>query len=133
MTALFTDGTAPSLTDIKKILETIRLPFITEEYEIQDIIAQTLVAHKIHYIKEYKLAPRNRIDFFLPGTGIGIEVKKKKPNYTQTYNQLSRYTSFPEIGGILLVVERTLTGLPPSINNKPCQVIGLNRLWGVAI
>jgi hypothetical protein len=47
------------------VLKNLQLNLITEEFTLQDIIAQQLEEAQIPYIKEYKLAPRNRIDFLL--------------------------------------------------------------------
>ncbi|WP_196606551.1 hypothetical protein [Pectinatus frisingensis] len=122
-----------TLDKMKNILESVRVSAVTEEIELQNIIAQILSDNSIPFAKEYRLGPRNRIDFFIPDIGIGIEVKKGKPHYRQVYQQLCRYCNFDNLTGIILVVERNLTGIPAEINNKPCVVIGLNRLWGIAI
>ncbi len=86
---------------------------------------------QISFEKEYRLAPRNRIDFFIDG-GIGLEVKRGKPNKTRVTKQLQRYASFEDIKAIVLVVDRTVD-IPNEINGKKCILFGLNRLWGVAL
>lgn len=116
---------------MKNAFETLRISIIAEEYDLQRIIADKLKQHNIPFIKEYRLDPRNRIDFF--SNGIGIEIKKGKPNREKVHQQLYRYTAFEEIQGIVLVIERNVVGIPLEINQKPCLVIGLNRLWGIAI
>lgn len=118
------------MQDLRELLEDLRISIIDEEFDLQRIIADSLKKH-FSYIKEYKLGPRNRIDFFVDG--IGIEIKKGKPNRAAVHNQLARYADFEEIKGIILVVERNVVGIPSEINQKPCCVIGLNRLWGIAI
>ncbi|MTI83461.1 MAG: hypothetical protein FH756_06035 [Firmicutes bacterium] len=109
----------------------IRVSVVSDEYRLQDIIAAKLDEYGIHYDKEYKLAPRSRIDFLAAG-GIGIEVKKGKPYSRQVIDQLAKYTSFPEIKTVILVVERNLD-IPKEINGKPCYSFGLNKLWGIAL
>lgn len=109
----------------------MRVPVIAEEYDLQNRIAETLKKNGIPFQREYRLGPRNRIDFLIHG-GIGLEVKKRKPNRIQVINQLTRYATSDEINAIILVIERSMD-LPKTINDKPCYSIGLNKLWGVAL
>lgn len=117
--------------DVLKALKNIRGNVIFEEYRLHEMIAELLEKAGIPFKKEYKLAPRNRIDFLVDG-GTGIEVKKGKPNRTQVNKQLERYVSFDEIKSVILVVERNVN-IPYEINGKKCVLFGLNRLWGVAL
>lgn len=112
-------------------LSDMRINIIRDEFELQAIISNCLDHANIPYSREYKLAPRNRIDFMVVG-GTGIEVKKGKPYSRQVINQLERYTIFPEIKAIILVVERNLD-IPRVINGKMCYSFGLNKLWGIAL
>ena len=114
-----------------KALQLIRVNLVRDEFLLQNIIAKALDNAEITYSKEHKLAPRNRIDFLVDG-GIGIEVKKGKPYTRQVIGQLERYTAFPEITAIILVVERNLD-MPKEINGKKCYSFGLNKLWGIAL
>lgn len=111
-------------------MKRIRTPLIREELTFHSLIKIELLASHIGYEHEVKLASRNRIDF-LTEHGIGIEVKKGKPNELQVLKQLSRYATFPEVKGIILVIERYMD-LPNELNGKPCISIGLNKLWGIA-
>lgn len=112
-------------------LQNIRINLVRDEFKLQNIIAQRFDQAGIGYDREYKLAPRNRIDFLVVG-GIGVEVKKGKPYRRQVVEQLERYTSFPEVNTMILVVERNLD-IPKEINGKKCYSIGLNKLWGIAL
>ncbi len=112
-------------------LRELRVGVVTEEYRMQELIADTLVRKDIPFQKEYRLASRNRIDFYIEG-GIGLEVKKGKPNRTAVTRQLERYASFGKIRALILVVERNVN-IPSRIMDKPCILFGLNRLWGVAL
>ncbi len=123
--------TEEELPRILNILSNIRTHIIKNEYNLQDIIASILKRNDIAFKKEYKLAHRNRIDFLL-ASGIGIEVKKGKPDRNQVIHQLERYASFNQINSIILVVERNLD-IPHEINGKRCVSFGLNKLWGVAL
>jgi hypothetical protein len=120
-----------SIEIIISALKELRVNAVFEEYELQDEIAKILKSHNISFIKEHKLGPRNRIDFFID-KGIGIEIKKGKPNRTKVIKQLERYASFNEISALILVIERSMD-IPRYINNKPCLSIGLNKQWGIAI
>ena len=112
-------------------LRELRIGVIPDEYKIQELIEDLLLRHEIPFQKEYRLAPRNRIDFYIEG-GIGLEVKRGKPNRAQVTKQLQRYASFEEIRTVILVVDRNVN-IPDSIRGKKCILFGLNRLWGVAL
>lgn len=122
---------AEAIKEILSALGRIRIGVTNSEFEIQQLIDEVLDEQGISYTKEYKLAPRNRIDFFID-SGIGIEVKRGKPNKTQVVRQLERYTSFDEIRAVILVVDRNVS-IPDKIKGKRCILFGLNRLWGVAL
>lgn len=117
--------------DILKALSSIRTAVIDDEYDLHQTIAEHLAAAAISFDREYRLGPRNRIDFFIPG-GTGIEVKKGKPARAQVIEQLDRYTRFTEIQTVIFVIERSLD-IPDELNGKPCICFPLNRLWGVAL
>lgn len=120
------------VNEVISILKNLRVNGIYEEYEIQNEIYKTFNQYSIDVIKEYKLGCKNRIDFFLPQQGIGIEVKKGKPGKKKVIDQLERYAVFKEITTLILVVERNMD-VPKMINGKPCFSIGLNKQWGIAL
>lgn len=124
---------------MEKIIQTLgklRINPVNEEYDLQNEIAKALRDAQIEFSKEYKLGKRNRVDFLTgsawDASGIAIEVKKGKPNKSQVIEQIQRYTSFPQVKGIILVVEKNLD-VPREINGKPCISFGLNKLWGIAL
>lgn len=117
--------------NVIKILQALRITGIYEEYEIQKEVAKVLGLNNIKFEKEYTLGPRNRIDFFLDN-GIGIEIKKGKPNRTKVINQLERYARFSKVTSLILIIERNMD-IPTTINDKPCFSIGLNKQWGIAL
>jgi hypothetical protein len=116
---------------VMQALKRIRTPVILDEFKLHRMIKLELGADGIDFHYEYKLAPRNRIDFLTISAGIGIEVKKGKPNEQQVWNQLERYLKFDEVKGLILVIERYMD-LPEEINGKPVRSIGLRKLWGIA-
>lgn len=120
-----------NIEDITRVLSSIRTPVIDDEYKLQTIISGCLEDAGIPFEREYRLGPRNRIDFLLPA-GIGIEVKKGKPARTLVVKQLERYTRFDRIQSIIFVIERSLD-IPGELNGKRCICFPLNRLWGVAL
>lgn len=109
------------------MLRNLRLHVIKEEIHIHNEIKSLLEKNHVDFTYEKKLGKGNRIDFLLDN-GIGIEVKKGKPNRTQVMKQLDRYSSFDSINETILVIERSID-LPNEINGKRCSVIALNKLW----
>lgn len=118
---------------IIQALSTLRVGKISVEYDLQNQIAAVLDKSEIKYQKEYKLGPRNRVDF-LTAAGIAIEIKKDKPNRRKLYEQVERYAAFDIVKSIIIVVETSIkTPLPPTINGKPCMVFGLQKLFGISL
>lgn len=119
------------MEQVLSALRELRIGVLPDEFQLQSCIEGVLYSHGIQYQKEYRLAPRNRIDFLLEG-GIGLEVKRGKPNKIKVLKQLERYAAFDEIAAMILVVDRTVH-IPTSVLGKRCILFGVNRLWGVAL
>lgn len=120
--------------DLSKVLDalrTLRIAAVDDEYSLQNQVAACLKNHDIRYIKEYRLASRCRIDFFVPG-GVGIEVKRGKPTKSNVVNQVRRYLQVSELNALVVLTERTLY-LPARVAGKPCLSVCLSKLWGVAL
>lgn len=114
-------------------IKQLRVGKISEEYELQAAIADIFNKSGIIYTKECRLGPGSRVDF-LTQSGVAVEVKKGKPNRTQLVNQINRYAEYPEIKAIVIVVETSLRiPVTRAANGKPCSVIGLQKLWGIAL
>ena len=111
-------------------LSAVRMPAQPEEYDIHAAVAEALAAAGLAYEHEYRLGPRNRIDFRVGR--VGIEVKKGRPATSQLTKQLRRYLESDALDGVVVVTQR-VTALPGTINGKPVHLISLNRLWGVAL
>lgn len=118
------------MEQIISALKRIRTQIVIDEYKLHQLIAKELSSAGIPFKHEVPLAPRNRIDF-LTANGIGIEAKKGKPNEQQVLKQLERYSSFEQVKGLILVIERYMD-LPEQINGKPVCSVGLRKLWGIA-
>ena len=93
---------------------------IGNEVEFQEGLARVFDLNSMLYIREHDLgAAFGRIDFFLPGACIGIELKVKG-NPTAVLRQLHRYALSPKIGSLILVTGRArLAAAPPALNGKP--------------
>ncbi len=74
------------------------------------------------------LSARDRIDFYLPDSQLGIECKIDG-SPSEVMRQLLRYTESPEIAGLILVTSRTKhRSIPPTLGGKPVRVV-LTRLF----
>ncbi len=120
------------LVQVIHSLQQIRVPVVAMEYEIHDIVAEQLRASGIPFGREASLGPRSRIDFLIPDGGIGVEVKKGVPARAALEQQLERYTRSGKIRAVILVVERK-AAIPRTVNGKPCVLLALNKLWGIAL
>jgi hypothetical protein len=123
-------GGAP-MEEIVKALSSLRIPLVVDEFELQALVSGALQKYEIEFVKEARLAPRCRVDFLCRG-GIAVEVKRGKPQKTRLMEQLKRYAQLESVSAVILVVERTAE-LPKEVCGKPCRVVALNRLWGVAV
>lgn len=119
------------LEQIMRALGSLRVVLSTSEYDIHRVISDALEQNGISFVREAQLSPGNRIDFLVDGS-IGIEVKKGKPVRTTLIRQLQRYCESSQVRSILVVVERSVS-LPSRICGKPCRVLSLHALWGVAL
>ena len=113
---------------IIQALNSLRIPLVVDEFELQALVSGALQEHGIEFVKEARLAPRCRVDFLCEG-GIAVEVKRGKPQKARLMEQLRRYASLEQVCAVILVVERTAE-LPKTVCGKPCRVVALNRLWG---
>ena len=111
-------------------LAAVRMPAQPEEYDIHAAVAGALDGSGLGYAHEYKLGPRNRIDFLVGR--VGIEVKKGRPATSDLTRQLRRYLAADALDGLIVVTQR-VTAVPGVICGKPVILVSLNRLWGVAL
>ena len=79
---------------------------------------------------EVRLAPRCRIDFMVGG--VGVEIKKKRPQRAPLIAQLTRYASCPQVERLVVLAPRGVD-LPKSIGGKPVTMMSLERLWGIML
>lgn len=121
------------MESVLQALRTIRIGKILDEYALQTQMARAFDEAGILYEKERKLGRGSRVDFLAAG-GIAVEAKKGKPNRARLEQQISRYAEFDEVRAVVIVVETSL-GVPikAARNGKPCAVMGLQKLWGIAL
>lgn len=123
---------AISIEAVVSSLKKLRITQVDSEYLLQEQISNCLKADRIPFQKEFKLGPRNRVDFLVEG-GTAIEVKRNKPSKIQVITQLQRYADFDEVKAIILVINTSITGISEEVNGKPCKIISLQKQWGIAL
>ena len=110
---------------VAEALGAIRCSASAAEEELHAQVAQALgAAHEV------RLAPRCRIDFM--AGGIGIEIKKKRPERAKLIAQLARYAACPQVRALIVVAPRGVN-LPRRIGGKPVTMLALERLWGISL
>ena len=130
MTKMMNSELTEKLNRIERALQTLRIPLTDSEYRLHDLIAAALTDGGFSVCHEAKIAPRCRIDFFVDG--VGIEVKRGRPDKRRLREQCEKYLMQDQIEALILVLDGAVT-LPNAIAGKPVRVVGLNRLWGIAL
>lgn len=115
---------------IVRALKTLRIPLIENEYTLHDMIAAVLQDGGFCVRHEVRLAPRCRIDFLVEG--VGIEVKRGKQDKRKLRAQCEKYLACDALNALIVVLDGAVM-LPDTLCGKPIHVIGLNKLWGVAL
>ncbi len=108
----------------------IRAPVVTRETDLHALVAGAFEQANIPYAHEVMIAPRCRIDFL--AQGIGIEIKRSRPNLRVLLSQATRYLASPRVEALLIVCERD-PGMPDTLLGKPCRLVSLSALWGLAM
>lgn len=115
---------------VYEALTALRVPLQQGEYDLHRLVMDALDAAGIPWDHEVRLAPRCRIDLMCGG--VGIEVKRGKPDPARIRAQLARYAACGQVEALVLVTEKTVA-VPHVIGGKPVRVVCLNRLWGIAL
>lgn len=110
---------------LRTVLTGYRLP-VADESLCQLAVGSILTRHGIPFVAEHDLPESyGRIDFYLPGPDIGLELKVKG-SPSEVMRQLHRYALAPPIRELVLLTGRArLSGLPPTLNGKPLTVVSL--------
>ena len=118
------------LSAIRRAIEALRIPLTESEYQLHALIAAALRDGGFVVQHEAPIAPRCRVDFLVDG--VGVEVKRGKPDRRRLAEQCRRYLESDALEAIIIVVD-TRVNLPNTLCGKPVIVIGLNKLWGIAL
>ncbi len=111
-------------------LKTIRCSAACTEEELHIQTAQALRAAGLEAQHEVSLAPRCRIDFMCGG--VGIEIKKSRPERAKLIAQLMRYAACEQVHSLVVAAPRGVN-LPREIAGKQVTLIALERLWGISL
>jgi hypothetical protein len=111
-------------------LREIRLPYALYEMDIHGRVREALVTAGIPFVHEAMILKGCRIDY-LAG-GVGIEIKKGKPNQKRLMAQLDRYLQSELLSSIIVVGWHSVR-IPPEINGKQAEQVALSQLWGVSL
>ncbi|WP_194591721.1 hypothetical protein, partial [Vibrio anguillarum] len=85
---------------------------LSDEVAAQDDIEKVLIKHGISYEREKHLSDTDIVDFFLPESGVAIEVKAAKEwSKTRVHAQCERYCQHENVKGIVLATAK-MQGLP---------------------
>lgn len=113
-------------TEIQRViamLRSYRLRASTEAV-LQADVESVLVTHGVEHVREHGV-PSGRLDFFLPGSGIGIELKIGG-SAAELARQILRYLEEPEVRGMLVVTTRqSHRGIPTALSPKPILIYHL--------
>jgi hypothetical protein len=97
----------------------------TSEAELQDGIMQVFQTLDEPFTSECIISKEDRIDFYWPGPGVGVEVKIKHSLSALT-RQVHRYLQHESVKGILIVSGKSrLNELPQIISGKPVLIHSL--------
>ena len=110
-------------------LVTLLRPFSAStatERELQDAIEEKLSSVDASFVREHSFGPKNRIDFFFPDSGVGLEIKIKGTLASVT-RQLFRYAEQEEVTELVLCTTlRRHRRLPSTLAGKPLDLVCLS-------
>ena len=118
------------LEAVLSTLKEIRLPYVLYEMDIHYHVREALAAQGLAHIHEAKIAMGCRIDYLVGG--VGIEIKKGKPNPKRLIKQLERYLASDMLESLVVVSWHSVK-IPSEINEKKVELISLSQLWGISL
>jgi len=116
------------LDRVDAVLRTVKTCAVRDEAALQAAIHVALAQAGIAARREAVLAPRCRVDL-LTEQGIGIEVKRGKPNRYRVAEQVQRYAKTGKLKGLVLVMDRVILPVDVPI---PYRFVSLNMNWGLS-
>lgn len=115
---------------VVRALETIRCGAACTEEQLHAQAARALEAEGLETRHEARLGPRCRIDFLCGG--VGVEIKKSRPERAKLIAQLTRYAACEQIEVLVVAAPRGVN-LPRTIGGKTVTLVALERLWGISL
>ena len=118
---------------LRRVLEAvsvIRCPAVCEESTLHAMVMEALTGAGLSPRHEVTLGPRCRIDVLCGG--VGIEIKKSRPQPASLRRQLERYAQNERVAQLVVIAPRGVN-LPRTIGGKPVTMVALERLWGIAL
>lgn len=94
-----------------------------DEDQLQDGLADALVAAGFDVRREVRLNARDRIDLLVGRVGVEVKVAGAP---SSVWRQLRRYAESPEVDALVLVTSRMRhTSFPDEVGGKPVAVVSL--------
>lgn len=118
------------LERIEQAIACVRCGAADTEEELHRQVGAALTAAGFSPVHEARLGPRCRIDFM--ADGIGIEIKKNRPQPSRLREQLARYAACDQVQALVVAAPRGVN-LPAAIGGKRVVMVALERLWGVSL
>lgn len=118
------------LDQVLSAISAIRCPAVCEESDLHAMVLETLDRAGLEPRHEVTIASRCRIDIMCGG--IGIEIKKSRPQPASLREQLARYAACDTVEQLVVIAPRGVN-LPKTIGGKRVTMVALERLWGVSL
>jgi len=122
------DGCMNELDRVLSAISAIRCPAVCEENALHAMVLQALDCAGLEPRHEVTIAPRCRIDVMCGG--IGIEIKKSRPQPAGLRAQLARYAACDTVEQLVVIAPHGVN-LPKRIGGKRVTMVALERLWGI--
>lgn len=114
---------------VRALLARCQYRFATEA-QLHKAIADLLEDERIGFIREYPLSATDRLDFWLPESGVAIEVKVRE-SMAVAMRQVERYLRDDRVRGLILAASRAWARQPappdPTLQGKPFDTVFLRR------
>jgi hypothetical protein len=118
-----------TVSEIIQIIHGYRLDLTTEKM-LQVDMAKAFSAAGVSFQREKHLTGKDIPDFFVEGVngGIVVECKIQGARKMETYKQLRRYASHPDVSAVILASNMAMR-LPQEIEGKPVFMASLGLGW----
>lgn len=115
---------------VVQALRQIRCGAACTEEELHAQAARAFEQAGLEARHEVRLGPRCRIDFMVGG--VGVEIKKSRPERAKLIGQLTRYAACDQVETLIVMAPRGVN-LPGMIGGKRVIMLALERLWGISL